>query len=704
MIVNKVVRRIIHISLASSIAITTVSCSSVAVKHPADNQLAASAWVDEDISGATNTRQGDSGQVYDQTVLEDITLGETNPDTTNSVDSRPNDPSATETYISLGTGDFVKAQSSRKRKRNGDITLNYQNADVREVIKGIVGDILQKNYFIDANVRGEVTLRTSKPITKADLIPTLEAILRMQKAILVRNNDLYQIVPESTDILGSAPSGLSLSTDEGYQILIAPLKYIAAGEMHKLLEPIKSRSSKIDVDEARNLLVLAGSQAELKNMQQTIDTFDVNQLKGMSVGVFHLKTVDAKTIINDLENIFGDTSDGPIAGLLKFVPIERLNALLVLTPQSTYLKEVSEWVNRLDVASQGSGAGLHVYKVQNGKASVLAGLLTSLFAQDGNRKPAKAASLNSPGISGPQPAKSTKNKDTNVTIGDISIVADEENNLLIIRATPSDYSRIDQALVKLDVLPRQVLVEVSIVEVSLDESLEYGIQWYLQNGRSNANFTGSVPSGGFSYSVLDKAGAIKGLLGTLASESKANVISSPSLMVLDNRTATIRVGDQVPIRTSETTNTSSGSSALVTSTIQYRDTGIILKVKPRVNSGGMVIMEVSQEVSDVSQVAAGGVPSPTIETRSIDTHIAVQTGETIVLGGLIKERKDNTNSGIPILRSIPLLGRLFQGSSDTTKRTELVVMITPSTVSNSSEAREVTREYQAGMKRLMTAF
>ena len=701
---NNVARRVIQLSIVGSFAIATASCTSVSVKQPVESDLVSSAWVDSEISDA----QVNSQFVYDQAnniddidisneVANEVVPGNKKVIETKSIES--------EAYISLGSGDFIKSDSSKKSARKGDITLNYQNADVREVIKGIVGDILQRNYFIDANVRGEVTLRTSRPIRKEALIPTLEAILRLQKAVLIRNNDLYQIVPENTDILGSAPSSQSLSANDGYQILISPLKYIAATEMHKLLEPIKSRSSKIDVDEARNLLILAGTQAELANMQQTISTFDVNQLKGMSVGVFHLKTVDSKTMIGDLENIFGDTSDGPIAGLMRFVPIERLNALLVITPQSVYLKEVSEWVERLDVTSEGSGAGLQVYKVQNGKATVLSGLLSSLFAQDTSRK--KAASQNTTNVTGPAGAKpdnTATNKDTNVNIGNISIVADEENNLLIIRATPSDYSRIEQALVKLDVLPRQVLVEVSIVEVSLDESLEYGIQWFLQNGRASANFTGSVPSGGFSYSLLDKAGAIKALLGTLASESKANVISSPSLMVLDNRTATIRVGDQVPIRTSETTNTSSGSSALVTSTIQYRDTGIILKVKPRVNSGGMVLMEVSQEVSDVSQVAAGGVPSPTIETRSIDTHIAVQSGDTIVLGGLIKERKDKTNSGIPILRSLPLIGKLFQGTSNSTKRTELVVMITPSTVSNSSEANEVTREYQAGMKRLTTLF
>ncbi|MBI1195850.1 MAG: type II secretion system protein GspD [Gammaproteobacteria bacterium] len=617
---------------------------------------------------------------------------------------------AEDNFISLGSGSFIdRSEDEAGSKEKDNITLNYKGTDLREVVKTIIGDILQDNYYIDPSVKGEVTLRTSKPIKKSSLIPTLETILKMNGSMLVKSNGIYKVLPENADILGAAEPGVVLSSKLGYQVLIVPLQYISANEMKKILDPIKPRQAKVEIDDSRNIVIMAGMQAELVNMSETIHIFDVNQLKGMTVGMFKLKSSEPKTIISELDTIFGEEGNGPLAGMVKFVPIERLNSILVVTPQRKYLSEMEGWIDRLDNASEvGGGEGIHVYKVHNGQAGILSEMLTKLFTKE-NRKPStkndKATEKGNAKDVQAGAKNGAQGKTEDLDVGNVTIVADEENNLLVIKATATDFAKIEKALQRLDVLPRQVLVEVSIVEINLDNSLEYGLQWFIENGfkgslRGESRFSSAVPSGGFSYSILDKSGAIRGLLATLASNSRANVISSPSLMVLDNRSATIRVGDQVPVRTSETTNTSSGSSALITSTIQYRDTGIILKVKPRVNASGVVIMDVSQEVSDVSDSTSGGVPSPTISTRDIETSIAVQSGETIVLGGLIKDRKDDTNSGIPVLRDIPVVGGLFSGTSNTKKRTELVVMITPSTVANKDEARQVTREYLRGMKQL----
>ncbi len=613
-------------------------------------------------------------------------------------------------FISLGSGSFINrsAGGSGKNEKN-NITLNYKGTDLREVVKTIIGDILQDNYYIDPSVKGEVTLRTSKPIKKSSLIPTLEMILKMNGSMLVKGNGIYKVLPENADILGAAQPGVALSSKHGFQVLIVPLRYISASEIKKILDPIKPRQAKVEIDDSRNILILAGMHSELANMAETVRIFDVNQLKGMTVGMFKLKSSEPKTIINELDTIFGEEGDGPLAGMVKFVPIDRLNSILVVTPQKKYLSEMEDWIGRLDNASEaGGGEGIHVYKVHNGQAGILSEMLTKLFTKENKKATAnndKVPNKGNPKDTQANAKNGTQDKTDTLDVGNVTIVADEENNLLVIKATSTDFMKIEKALERLDVLPRQVLVEVSIVEVNLTDTLEYGLQWFLENGfkgslRGESQFSSAVPSGGFSFSILDKSGAIRGLLATLASNSQANVISSPSLMVLDNRSATIRVGDQVPVRTSETTNTSSGSSALITSTIQYRDTGIILKVKPRVNASGVVIMDVSQEVSDVSDSTSGGVPSPTISTRNIETSIAVQSGETIVLGGLIKDRKDNTDSGIPVLKDIPVVGGLFSGTSNTKKRTELVVMITPSTVASKDEARQVTREYLRGMKQL----
>jgi len=297
-------------------------------------------------------------------------------------------------------------------------------------------------------------------------------------------------------------------------------------------------------------------------------------------------------------------------------------------------------------------------------------------------------------------------------VGEVSIIADAENNALVISSTPGDYKGIEKALKKLDVLPLQVLVEASIVEVTLDNELQYGLQWFFKDQHGKFNGVGglNIPSSGnvlntlngvlnpadFTYALFDAAGT-RAVLNAVAGDSRLDVLSSPSLMVLDNHTATIRVGDQVPIRTSETTNTAS-DDLNTTSQIQYRDTGVTLEVTPRVNAGGMVVMDITQRVDDVNQTDSSGIDSPTIIQREITTSVAVQSGETIVLGGLIRENKQGANRGIPFLKDIPYVGFIFGGMEKIKSKTELVVMIKPVAVASSNQARSVTEEYRKKMQ------
>ncbi len=261
------------------------------------------------------------------------------------------------------------------------------------------------------------------------------------------------------------------------------------------------------------------------------------------------------------------------------------------------------------------------------------------------------------------------------------------------------------ALQKLDVLPQQVLVEATIVEVQLSGDLKYGIDWFFKNGfgngdTGNGSLTSPQSSTGFKYQVLDRLNNPLALLTALASDSRINVISSPSLMVLDNQSASIKVGDQVPISTSETTNTSNSSGNLITTSVQYRDTGVLLEVTPQIKDGGMVVLEINQDVSDASVTTSSGIQSPTINQRQIKTTVAVQSGDTLVLGGLIRENKDLGDAGLPGIKDVPGLGYLFGSKSETSRRTELVVMITPTAIKNRDQAREVTEEFKRQMKAL----
>jgi general secretion pathway protein D len=656
-----------------------------------------------------------------------------------------------------GTGRFIDTIAASRQAYStasgGDLTLNFQGSDIQEVIKTILGDILQVNYAIDEKIKGPVYLQTSEPIGRNALIPTLEALLRMKGAVLIQSDNLYKIVPQSAALSSAVSPQTRLIRDKGYQILVVPLRYIAAKEMEKILKPLQPTNGLVQVDSNRNLLILAGTQVELAHLLKTVKIFDIDQLEGMSVGFFRLTSVDATTILGELEEIFGDSAEGAVAGMVRFVPIERLNALLVITPQSKYLKDAQLWIDRLDHVEASTGVGLHVYYVQNSRAAHIADLLGQLFDNERSIKeglrplslapgakpaviqsavmtserdsdtqnvPSKNAVNRQPGTTAEKSKRSTdRNNGASVAtvpgagevdVGDVTIIADEENNALIVKATLADYDKIERAIRKLDILPLQVLIEVTIVDVALTDEFSFGLEWFFKSKHGSKRARGLLDLGGpgiapivpgFSYTVVDSADVVRAVLNTLASESKVNVLSSPSLMVLDNRTASIRVGDQVPIRTSQGASiATSGEESIIASTIQQLDTGILLEVTPRVNASGLVTMDITQEVNDAVPTQSSGIDSPTISQRRIQTTVAVQSGETIVLGGLIRESKSRSQSGVPGLRKIPIIGWLFGAKSKTHDRTELLVLITPTAIKDQGEARAVTDEFREKMKNL----
>jgi len=618
--------------------------------------------------------------------------------------------------ISSGQGLINRRKASRAQAvdQDGEITLNFNQADINEIGRTILGDILQRNYTIDERVSGSFSLHTSRPVSRDALIPILESMLASNGALLHDNGSLIEIVPQSQAILGRGSPRLRLDANRGYQTLIVPLRFIAAPEMAKIIGATEE-NKQVEVDEKRNLLLLTGTHNQLAAMLDTIDVFDVNQLKGMAIAMMELETVGTRTMMEELDSIFGAEAKGPLAGMVRFVPIERLNSLLIITPQRQYLDAARGWIERLDRTSSNQHTALHVYKVRHSTAEHLAELLGQLFT------PVTAATNGGPDnglFEGDTEGEESGSAAVQISAGGdlpasqtVSIIADKQNNSLLIMASDTDYQRIKVALNKLDVLPMQVLVEASIVEVTLSDDLFYGLEWFFKNnigsglggeGQLDLGSSGLAPaSPGFSYSVVDSAGAVRAVFNTLASDNRVNVVSSPSLMVLDNQSASIRVGDQVPIRTSETTNTgSSGNDPLVTSTIQFRDTGVLLEVTPQIKDGGMVVLDINQDVSDVTQTTTSGIDSPTINQRQINTTVAVHSGDTIVLGGLIRDNQDDGNSGVPGLRNVPIIGWAFGETRKQRRRTELVVLITPTAIVGRDEAREVTEEFRNHLKGL----
>ena len=641
-------------------------------------------------------------------------------------------------FIRLGTGEFVNRSvpEAQAPSLEGAVTLNFEGTPLKDAVNVILGDLLGRNFVIDPSVQGSVTLQSIRPVAREQLVPTLEMLLRMNGAAVVLNGGVYHVLPRERAARGLLTPQLGdtgAPMPQGYALRVIPLRFVSAAEMARTLEPFAPPNSVIRIDTARNLLLFAGSADELASLVETVRVFDVDWLKGLSFGLFTLEYVEARSLAADLSHIFGDGAEGPLAGLVKIVPIERLDALLVVSPRPEYLTRAAEWIERLDRDSGAIGRRLFVYPVANGKAADLAEVLNQVFETKGTARtrdapPAQLApGLEPVDIRGddaigeseetrPIVRQTNENRpeaqpDDGVFVGggaEVRVIADDINNSLLIMATGQQYRQVLRALKTLDVVPLQVLIEATIAEVTLTDDLSLGIEWFLKNrlgsrtGESQLDLgsPGLAPATGFSF-VLRSTNNVNLVLNALASDSRLNIVSSPSLMVLNNQQASIQVGDQVPITTRQQQATDEDSN--VVNNVEFRDTGVLLKVTPRVNAGGLVVLELEQEVSDVAPGSAGSL-TPTIQQRKISSTVAVQSGETVVLGGLIRENKILSRSGVPGFSELPLLGWLFRTSTDSARRTELVVLITPRAVQGARAARRITEEFRSKMESLKSFY
>ena len=663
----------------------------------------------------------------DTVVTNEVENDDQQPETSiieRGTDQQPEQTATASTQVFPGTGNFVRAARHSKPRKPSEskrqYILNFDGAELSEVIKTILGDTLKENFIISPKVSGTVTLETSNQLEKDELLPTLEMLLRMNGAVLIRENKLYRIEPAASALLGSRSprlGGIGRQLPPGYHVRIVPLRYIGVTQMQKILTPLLPPKAIVHTDISRNLLMIAGTARELRNIMETVSIFDADALKGMSVGLYSLQNVDAPTIILELEKLLGEGADSPVAGMFRLLPIERLNAILVITPQPAYLDQAKLWIDRLDKTNSASSGGVHVFKVENVDAVELAQTLNDIFGGRKKKntipsatvapdlKPKEISAKNKQPLRKNSPKKQLSLDD----VGEVRIIADATNNSLVIVATAQEYEIIEEVIKKLDIVPLQVLVDATIIEVRLTDGLRYGLQWFFEHKGGSFLGTGilkdstipinpNVPAtfaaaaSGFSYVLA--ANDVSVVLNALASDSKINVVSSPSLMVLNNQEASIKVGDQISIRTSSTTNTSGGADPLVTSQFQQQDTGVTLLVKPRVNPGGLVIMDVDQKVDNAAEASFGDSGNPDIFQRQIKSSVAVQSGETLVLGGLISETTTESESGIPFLYNLPLIGFLFGTTDTSVVKQELVILITPRVVENTRDARAVTLEFK----------
>jgi general secretion pathway protein D len=655
---------------------------------------------------------------------------------------------AAKPVVHLGTGQFVKPDDGRRYRVTttdaGDITLNFEEAELRQVVMVILGELLDETYYMDPAIKGTVTVHNDNSLRRDQLLPILEELLQMNGAALVQAPGGYKIVPlgeAESQALPPSASRWPPTTSRGYTVQIIPLEFASADEVAKVLLPYVPEGGSLRAVPQRNILILAAPGHSIEEFLQTVRVFDVDWLEGMSMGMFPLTYADAPTVAGELEQLLDTAGGSPMAGMVRLFPIERLNSLLVVTSQRRYLRAMRSWIEDLDRGGDAPGRRLYVYHVKNSKADHIAGVLNEVFLSDDTDLAPPVASL-APGlepvtlasaarafatgqaregeaaggqaaptpVAMPAPAQAVAPDAGTplIALGSVKIIADSLNNTLLVMATRTEYATIEAAIRKLDILPRQVLVEATIAEVRLTDNLKYGVQWFIKGSLGGYNvdvrsLTGDsvnlplAEAPGFSTSIFQSPADVRVFISALETESQIRVLSSPQLMVTDNQSASINVGTSVPVITSSGTGGATGGTVI--SEVEYRDTGVLLTVTPHINAGGIVTMEVSQEVSVVGPAVppSGNV---SVDQRTIQSSVSVQSGETIVLGGLIQEQKSDAVTGVPVLSKLPFIGALFSETADDASRTELIVLITPKVVSNVNEAKAVTRELR---KRLQSA-
>jgi len=672
-------------------------------------------------------------------------------------------------------------------------SYRFEDAPIVDVIHVFMREVLKTDYVLHQPITGTVTLATRGPVSPDDALALLEGALQANGLAMARDaRGVYHIgKPEA---LRTVAANLRLADGKPlalvYGAVLIPLRYIGAQEMATILRPMAPQDAIVRVDSLRNLLVMVGTRNQAEGWLEVVRTFDVDLLKGMSVGLFPLKHATIKEVEAALRLVSGvpggvpaqagaraatsatastpaaapgaasGAASGaaagapemlgaanPVFGALRVMPVERLNSILVVTPRAEYLDIARRWIEKLDQpGDNATEPQLNIYRVQNGDARHLAIVLGGIF---GSSAPAPAqASPIAPGLGstsassfgqaglggtgqpfgaggaaaggfgggsfGAGSAQIAQNRLGSATqpaqpavaqLGNVRVMADDANNAILVWATRAEFEKIEAALKRLDLPPTQVLIEASIIEVTLSDDLKYGLQWAFRDGSRRglvgAGVVGQVPSGatgGFSYTLTDSLGKVRATLNALAAKSLIKVISSPSLMVLDNQVATMAVGTQQPIRTGETTNLNTVNSQ-ITTTYQYKDTGVQLQVQPSVNSGDLVTMNISQSVTDVGDEDAVTGQRACVQ-RQINSRVAVRSGQAIVLGGLIKDNATTGKSGVPLLSEIPVIGALFGATTTSSARTELIVIITPRVVRTDPEIREVGRELRERLRAL----
>lgn len=689
-------------------------------------------WVDlAEISGnVIQTKRDLASKQLDQDQKQELSGKDTTPKTRDVSQG----PDVGNEYLKA-----VKTETkypSAKGIEGEGVMLNFDNADIYEVIQ-VIAETLNLSYIIDPQVKGVVNIRSGQKIPKGELFVIFKKMLNINGLDIRNEGDHYYIFvaakPSSLKIYDKDQVG-QLTPSSRLITQIVPVMHISSGEAQKLLEPYLSQQAVIYNLADLNTLVISDFEGQVVDAMAILSKLDVSSLSSMRVKVVRVEQAPLFDLRDELKEVLlalkvnKKDYDG-----VQLIPLERINSLMLIGYNEELVQTAVSWVEELDRAPTGGRDSIYIYNVRNSVASELVDLVGSLITEKGssgtkskpvsNKKKSSTStvpgSIRPPGTTAdsqatnPGATTSAVKAPTGDTLasmqfsGEPSLIADDSRNIVLVRALFTDYQRVVRLLERLDNMPTQVLIEVLVAEVTLTDDLQYGVEWALKNLKNNpadkegnilsfglANASGGGRAGLDAAITFNSSGDIFKFLNFLASDSEISVVSSPQVLVLNNESATVNVGQQVPIVTSQIVDSTTTVNTASNQTVQYKDTGVILNVTPRINAEGIILLEIDQQVSSVVSQTTSGINSPTISTKQVTTKLAVKDGQSILMGGLISKDSTDNDSGLPLLKDIPGLGWLFKQKTINNKKTELLLMVTPYVI----ESEDVLDQYIKGFK------
>lgn len=600
------------------------------------------------------------------------------------------------------------------------VSLDFQGADLASVVEVMLGEGMGESYVLDPRVTGTVTLKSNRPLRQSEIVPTLEEILRLNDAALIARDGVSVILPRAEAGLAAPLVTARDLTVRGLTVRVTPLRYVSVADVADVLQEFAPATGSIRFDRARNLVFSVGTASEQATILNVLASIDLNQFAGRSFALRPLRDAEAVPVTDELTALFSNL-DGTPSRAIRFVPIRRMNAVLIIADQQGLLNDAMSITRELD-QGLGEAPRIHVFEIRNRRAEDIAVILGGLFEVSPTIARASDAGTLAPGLTPqtdvtgdateanvPALTEPTAPSSRGVTLspaesgrgGVFRIVADDSSNAIIALATGAGARALENALRRLDTQPLQVMIEATLLEVALNDTLEYGVRWFLESGNFAFSFGDALGTG--LNAVLPGSNAsfltddIQVTISALDAVTDVQVLSSPTLMVLDNQTARLQVGDQVPVTVRTATSVDDVDAPIVSET-EFRDTGVILEIRPTVNAGGLVVLQIRQEVSDVTETV--GDVNPTFAQKVIESTIAVESGATVALAGLIEENRSFGRQGLPGLSRIPILGSVFGTTEDAVGRSELLVLIRPVVVRNQNEAQAATEEMRRKLRSL----